>query len=429
MKIAFLLAKFPSISQTFVLNQITGLLDRGHEVDIFSGAIGEQSVLHSDVKNYRLLDRTFCYGKFGSRSIPENHFVRFGNAVRLFLNHMDHPLPLLRSMNAWKFGRDAASLSLFYKTCAFLDRNHDQYDIVHCHFGPNGILGASLMDLGIFRGSFLTTFYGYDISGYVKKYGRHVYEPLFERCEMILCLSELMRRQLLDLGCDREKIVVHHLGISTGRFVFSPRTTTADRKIRLLSIARLVEKKGLEYGIRAVAKVSSRYPGLEYHIAGDGPLMNQLRHLIDSLGSGNCVKLLGWKNQTEIVRILDDTHIFIAPSVTAEDGDQEGTPTVLMEALAQGIPVLSTLHSGIPEVVVDGKSGFLVPEKDVDALAEALVSLLDHPEKWPGMGSAGRVHVEENYDIDLLNDRLISLYKQLRDSGLQASLAKAVSSV
>ncbi|MFZ2197629.1 MAG: glycosyltransferase, partial [Thermodesulfovibrionales bacterium] len=102
---------------------------------------------------------------------------------------------------------------------------------------------------------------------------------------------------------------------------------------------------------------------------------------------------------------------------------------VLMEALAQGIPVLSTRHSGIPEVVVDGKSGYLVPEKDIDALAEGLVALLDSPEKWPLMGSAGRAHVEENYDIDRLNDRLISLYEQLRDSGSQASLAKVASLV
>jgi colanic acid/amylovoran biosynthesis glycosyltransferase len=137
---------------------------------------------------------------------------------------------------------------------------------------------------------------------------------------------------------------------------------------------------------------------------------------------GGQVKLLGWKNQTEVVQLLRDTHIFMAPSVTAEDGDQEGTPTVLMEALAQGLPVLSTRHSGIPEVVVEGESGYLVPERDVDALAERLENLLEHPEQWPAMGTAGRRHVEEHYDIDRLNDQLLSLYGKLSDSRSKSSL-------
>ena len=110
---------------------------------------------------------------------------------------------------------------------------------------------------------------------------------------------------------------------------------------------------------------------------------------------------------------MKDVDILLVPSVTAQDGDQEGTPAVLMEALAQGIPVISTYHSGIPELVQDGISGFLVPERDTNALAEKIIYLLEHQEIWAEMGKAGRKYVEENFDTNKLNDRLIKIYQQL----------------
>jgi colanic acid/amylovoran/stewartan biosynthesis glycosyltransferase WcaL/AmsK/CpsK len=104
----------------------------------------------------------------------------------------------------------------------------------------------------------------------------------------------------------------------------------------------------------------------------------------------------------------------LAPSVTGCDGNQEGIPVVLMEALAQGIPVVTTQHSGIPELVRDGESGFLVTERDADALAEKLTYLVEHPETWSRMGIKGRSHVEQHYNIDKLNDRLVEIFKQVR---------------
>ncbi len=113
------------------------------------------------------------------------------------------------------------------------------------------------------------------------------------------------------------------------------------------------------------------------------------------------------------MELLKDTDILIAPSITGTDGEQEGIPVALMEALAQGLPVLSTQHSGIPELIQDGESGFLVREGDVDALAERLEFFLVHPEIWSKMGRAGREHVEKYYNIDTLNDRLAGLYQEL----------------
>lgn len=231
-------------------------------------------------------------------------------------------------------------------------------------------------------------------------------------------MSEREKQNLIELGCSPQKIVVHRMGVDLDRFIFAPRQPRNDGKVHLLTVARLVEKKGVAYAIKAVANVLERYPHIAYKIAGDGASKSELENLVDTLGIGDKVELLGWKRQEEIVELIKEADILLAPSVTSEDGDQEGIPVVLMEALAQGLPVLSTYHSGIPELVQDGESGFLVPERDVDALAEKLEYLVEHPEIWPDMGRAGRDFVERYHDINELNNQLIQSYQRLLDGGL-----------
>ena len=122
---------------------------------------------------------------------------------------------------------------------------------------------------------------------------------------------------------------------------------------------------------------------------------------------------MGFKTHDELQQLYADAHIFILSSVTSADGDKEGQGLVLQEAQAMGLPVLSTLHNGIPDGVLDGESGFLVPERDVDALAQKLNYLIEHPELWSEMGKAGRAFVEENFNIDKLNDRLVEIFQSL----------------
>ncbi len=152
---------------------------------------------------------------------------------------------------------------------------------------------------------------------------------------------------------------------------------------------------------------------MQYHIVGDGPLRKSIEMLIKQLSIQDKVNLLGWRTQDEIRQLYADAHIFVLSSVTASNGDKEGQGLVIQEAQASGLPVISTLHNGIPEGILDGKSGFLVPERDVDALAEKLIYLIEHPEIWPEMGRAGRAYVEANYDINKLNDRLVEIYKEV----------------
>ena len=413
MKVAFIVTEFPSLSQTFVLNQITGLMDRGIEVDIFANVARGGSKIHEDVKRYNLLDRTCYHGKI-YQGMPTNKLPRAIKAPRYVLKYiLKNPLTILRSLNIFKYGRKAASFNLLFQIIPFL--NKGPYDIVHCHFGPCGNLAVLLKDVGAISGKLVTTFHGYDLSKYIKSKGNSIYEKLFEKGDLLLPISRRWKEELIKLGCRKEKILVHRMGIDVGRFAFSQRKGRKNGKVNILTVARLVEKKGVRYGIQAVAKALKHYPDIEYRIAGDGPLKKDLIGLINKLSISKNVKLLGWKEQAEISDLMRDADILLAPSVTSKNGDQEGIPVVLMEALAQGLPVISTQHSGIPELVQNEKSGFIVPEHDIQALTDKLEYLIEHPEKWLDMGREGRKYVEKNFDINKLNDRLVQLYQLLLD--------------
>ena len=152
---------------------------------------------------------------------------------------------------------------------------------------------------------------------------------------------------------------------------------------------------------------------INYSIAGKGELKNNLELLISELRMQKHIFLLGAKNQQGIRKLFDQADIFLLSSVTAENGDQEGTPTALTEAICCGIPVISTYHAGIPDIVIDGESGFLVPERDVDALEENLEYLIKHPEIWVEMGHKGRKHFDKEFDVNILNQKLEEIYNQL----------------
>lgn len=405
MKIAFLVTEFPSISQTFILNQITGLMDLGHQIEIFALESSKNGKEHPDVLNYDLLDKTTYFLK-----IPKNWLSRAINGMALLLtNFWRYPAPVIKSLNIPKYGKLAGSLTLFYRILPFLGKG--PYDIVHCHFGPMGIIGMTCLQTGALSGKLITAFHGYDLTTYIKKNGSHVYSRLFEYCDLCLPISEHWKKTLQQIGCAENKIKVHRMGVDIHQFTMKQEYRQQNEKLRILSIARLVEKKGIEYSIKAMADVAKHHPHAEYLIIGDGPSRNQLEQLVCRQGLEKQVRFLGWMKQDEIIRIMGQSDILVAPSVTSESGDQEGIPVVLMEALAMGLPVVSTYHSGIPELVHDGESGFLVPEKNVAGLARKLSILIEDEKLRHRLGQRGRQYVEKHYDLTRLNSQLEKIYK------------------
>jgi colanic acid/amylovoran biosynthesis glycosyltransferase len=329
----------------------------------------------------------------------------------IIVNFHKNRIAILNSLNPLIFGKEALSLRILYQVIPFIGRG--SYDIIHCHFGYLAVLGVNLKASRAFNGPVVTTFRGHDISKYVQDHGAHVYDTIFERGDLFLCVSEEIKETLIKLGLNTHKIIIHRSGVDISKSNFRTHNSRIGDKLEILTIARLVEKKGVEYGIRAVAKVLKKYQNIKYRIAGDGSLRTFLQKLIDELNICCNVQLIGWQSQDQIVKLLQESSLLLAPSVTSQTGDREGIPGVIMEAMAWGLPVISTNHSGIPEVIKDGENGLLVPERDIDALAEKLEYLIEHPERCDEISRSGRRFVEKYYDIDKLNDRLVEIYQGL----------------
>lgn len=415
MRIAFLVSHFPRLSETFILNQITGLIDRGHRVDIYTQHIEDWSRVHPDVNRYGLRDCTYCL-----QAIPQNYLWRVLKGFWLSLaNFRKNPQLITRSLNVLAHGEQAAGLWLLYSAIALIDKA-STYDIIHCQFGTLGYQGLAFKRLLKPTPKLILMFRGFDISCYVAQGGDKVYRQLFNHVDYSLVNCNFFRQRVIELGCDSQKLSVHFSGLDVNKFKFQPRTLKLGEQIRIASTGRLVEKKGLEYAIKAVALQARKTPEISYYIVGDGPLRQSLENLIAELNAESYIHLLGWQNEFEIIETLSNCHLFIAPSVTASDGNQDAPINVLKESMALGLPVISTVHGGIPELVQDGVSGFLAPERDVDALVEKLDYLITHPECWHEMGKAGRTFVESHFNLDHLNDELVRLYERLLGDSFSA---------
>jgi colanic acid/amylovoran biosynthesis glycosyltransferase len=286
--------------------------------------------------------------------------------------------------------------------------------LIHAHFGPQGVLSLPLARQ--FRTPIITTFYGVDLSLPSRSRIWHaLYRRLFSRGDLFLVEGNSMRQKLAQLGCPPEKIRLLRIGVFTAKFQFRPRRLASPSgRIRLLVCGRFVEKKGIQYGIEAFARAKAAHPNMTLRIIGDGPLREDIKAQIGKLGLSDSVTLLGYVPHDEFASELQEANILLAPSVTSSDGDTEGgAPTVLLEAQACGVPVLSTTHADIPEVVLDKKAGILVPERDVNALTNGLLQLIEHPETWLQMGEAGRKHVERHHDAQKVTRRLEQFYDEL----------------
>ncbi len=428
MRIAMFVPAFPLVSETFILRQITGLLDMGHQVDIYSGARPELGTpLHPEISRYNLLARTTYidmppasgYWEMpvlpvrgrtwlpGSEKAISNAQRILQALPRFVVAFRRSPRLLIKVLNPDEYGIQARSLSALYRLSR-LSRMRRHYDVLHAHFGPAGNdfrFARELWDAPL-----VVSFHGYDFSTLPKREGRRVYSRLFRTADMVTANSQHTRNRLVSLGCPALKVHTLPMGVDPAEFPFQERTLAPGETVRVLTVGRLVEKKGIEYSIRAVAAAREKHPNIRYDIIGDGPLRPALEALAKQLGLDEVVFFHGAHASDYVKRMIGTAHLFVLASVTASDGGEEGQGLVLQEAQASGLPVLATNHNGFPESILPDRSGYLVPERDAAALAERLIWLMEHPSAWADMGQAGRKHVVTHYDIRKLNAKLVELY-------------------
>jgi colanic acid/amylovoran biosynthesis glycosyltransferase len=280
----------------------------------------------------------------------------------------------------------------------------EQPALLHAHFASGGLTAIPLAkSLGV---PLLVTLHGSDVTvkwasaGSIRRLGREA--------TLFLCVSHFIRDRAIAAGLPEEKLRVHYIGVDLQQFQ-APAADVAGAGV--LFVGRLVEKKGCAYLIRAMASVQQTYPDCLLTIIGDGPLRGYLESHAKELGV-SC-RFLGAQPATIVREHLRTTRIFCAPSVTAENGDSEGLGIVFAEAGAMGIPVVSSLHGGIPEVVSDGRTGLLVHEKDHPALTAAIASLLGNASLWEQFRHNARAHIEHSFDLTKQTAELETIYQDV----------------
>ncbi len=429
LRIAMFVGSFPVVSETFILRQLTGLIDLGHSVDIYADARADAAApIHPEITKYRLLERTtfmelppeaapfeMPVWPITGRTWPPGSPTSIHNSRRLaralpkFLRCLwKAPRLACQVLNRREYGYQAASLSALLRL-ATLCRRPGGYDVLHAHFGTVG--NSFRFARQLWDAPLMVSFHGYDFSTVPRKEGAKVYQKLFAIADAVTVNSDYTRRQVVSLGCPAARLYKLPVGLDPEAFPFRERDLKAGEPVRVLTVARLTEIKGHSYVIRALAKLRGQGAALRYEIAGDGPLRKELEQLVVELGLQDAVTFRGACDSGEVRRLMAEAHLFVLASVSVA-GDQEGQGLVLQEAQAAGLPVVATNHGALPEGLVPGESGILVPERNVDALAEQLDYLVRHPELWPAMGRAGRTYVEEHYDIRRLNSDLVRLYIQ-----------------
>lgn len=359
---------FPVISETFILEQITGLMDRGFNIENWALNYLDQGVLHSKVIEYDLIKNT--------------HYLKL-------------PAPVFRSNPAaWS---------------SELSRYNDLGDLTtirafHVNYGTNFIVFEPLFQA--LDAYLIVSFYGYDASKYIIENGDDCYDTLFKRANLITTNTICMMKKLIRIGCPEHKIKVIRCGVDIPDN--SVQYNNDNTKIRLLTVARLVEKKGIEFALQALALCPVR-TNIKYRIIGDGPLNDELRHLATQLGIDDQVEFLGFLPVEKMLEEMRQADIVILTSVTAANGDQEGLPVTLVTAQAMGLPVISSYHSGIEELVIHGVTGLLSQEREVNQIAIHIQMLVNNSNLRRSFGTNGRERVITEFDMEKNIDQLARL--------------------
>ena len=401
LRIAAIVNRFPSATETFVTAQISGLVERGHDVTIYSMKPGDRAHVHNAVHRHDLLSRT--------REFPVEAEV-LGSRLRLLpamVRRIGDSRAVLRSIDPRRHGGRALSLRVLRETAAVAPA--ESYDVIHAHFGLLGLTALRQQSIGMLQGPIVTSFHGLEMSRYVQLLERGEYKPLFERGRLFLPVSALWREHLVRFGAPPDRTLVHRMGVDVDAFPFVDDRRSNNGRFELLSVGRLVGKKGFDDAIAAVRELCRMGAHVRYQIVGDGPLRPRLEQLIERQGLVDVVELRGWTESSDVRRLMQTSDLLLAPSRTDSSGDMEGLPLVIMEAMALGLPVLTTYHSGIPELVRHRQTGFIVGEAEPQQLAQMLIELWSEPSTRNSVSVPARQAVERSHNNRKLNDALSAL--------------------
>lgn len=316
LRVAFVLGIFPLVSETFVIDQIAQLLDRGVEVDIFSLTRGDEANVSRTYFEYDMASRVE-YLDYPLRWLPRIRGA-WPRALRLARGHARI---LGRTLNALRYRRLALSLKLLYWAEPLAGR---EYDVIHCHFGNVARDFVKVRDAAMLAAPIVTSFYGVDVSRVFRDEPPGYYDELKQACSLYFVMSADMKRRVVEHGFPPERVLIQPVSVQIDGYPFAVRKLHDGEELRLLAVGRFVEKKGFDDLLRALAIVKERSSRrVSCVIVGGGPLEPELRRLRESLGLQDVVEFRGLMPLEEVVNLFSKMHLLVQPSKTAADGDME----------------------------------------------------------------------------------------------------------
>ena len=329
-------------------------------------------------------------------SKPRKNFIR-----RFYLKH-------IRKLPAIYYRGEMQGLMKIFR--------RRQADLMHVYFGHTGV--HLLPFIEGWDKPCIVSFHGADVMlrPHQPEYEKQL-RRLLEVLPLVLVRSHSLRDRLIGLGCPESKIRINRTGIPLDQFAFKPRLMPSDGEWRFVQACRLIAKKGIGTSLRAFADFHRKFPKSTFTLAGEGPLKEEIEKEIAELGLQNAVKLTGFLDQKELCSLYYNSHVFLHPSRKTSDQNQEGVPNSMLEAMSTGLPVLATLHGGIPEVVVDGGTGFLVGERDHEALSKVMLAITESENLLYTMGQAASKAVGAEFEQKRAIARLEAYYDEARQIG------------
>ncbi|MGH1351820.1 MAG: glycosyltransferase [Methyloligellaceae bacterium] len=375
MNIHYVYQRFPELSQTFVHDQMRYLKNNGHHISLSCKKIQD--------KDHKLISPDFY---------DELLLLSSSNLLQM-------PSKLLSmSKSKRKLSDYAEQLTLNFS-------GQKVPDILVAHFGPNVLLGSHVkkeiqekLNLNI---PLVGVFHGYDLSKYLQKHGKQVYHQ-YEACiDLFITISDYWKKLLLNIGIEEKRIKTIRLGVKEiDNEIPQPKNK---RLTRILSIGRMVEKKGFDDLITAFSLIKQKDDNAILEIVGDGPELSRHIALAMSLKLKDSIVFSGALSHSEVMNKMCRTDLFVLASKTADNGDMEGIPVVLMEAMACGIPVISTSHSGIPELIENEVTGLLVTENSPTELAQAISKLVNNQNFAYNLACNAKVTIRKRYNQSTQN--------------------------
>lgn len=409
MKVAVIVDGYPILSQSFINRLIDDLSENDNlKIDIISiQPFDENKLRDFSSSNYLL----FKNGRIKVRSLKWSS-TPF-KYVQYFFYFLNYLFKLVKSSSNIKYNLLSKVNLKYHIKAAILKAicGEQKYDVVHAQFLTIGIYTVLCNNVSPL-GRIIATGRGSDVSNNTSLLPSEVKVLENDKCGVskFLFVSKSLQEIGIDKGLSPSKCFVLYSGMDLSMMTFREPTIPSDEvDIKIIQVGRLVEKKGILLTLEVLKRIKNKI-NFHFTVVGEGDLLMEARSKAETMGLRDCIDFLGARNNKECLSLISSSDILVVPSLTGENGDSEGIPNVAKEAMAIGCIVVSSDHSGLKELVVDGFNGYLFTENNIDDFQSKLELAISNKVDWPIVAKRARENIEENFSIEVIGKKMLTLY-------------------